>query len=156
MLAAGVADYSRFLASDDPETENILDARRELFLRVIAEHDGRSYKTSGDSLAAEFSNAVDAVRCAVAIQQESLKENETLRPEQRVLLRIGLNIGDVIEDNGSFRGDGVDVAVRFETLAVPGGICLSRSVYEQVKHRINVGIEFAGEFFFYRGLFTCT
>lgn len=145
LLAADVAEYSRLLASDDPHDEQVLEERRNLFLQLIDEHGGRCHTTAGKSLVAEFPNAVNAVRCAVAIQQGFLKENEPLPPEERVLLRIGLHIGEVTEDTGSLHGDGVEIAIRLESLAVPGGICLTRAVYEQIKHKLHIGVEFTGE-----------
>jgi TolB-like protein/Tfp pilus assembly protein PilF len=118
---------------------------RETFVGLIKEHGGRSFNTAGDSQFAQFDNAIDAIHCAVEIQQTLLSENERLPLEQRALLRIGLHIGEVREKNGRLSGDGCNIARGLEALAVPGGICLSGSVFEQIKHRGHVGVEFAGE-----------
>ena len=108
LLAADVSDYSRPQASSEPQAAEALDIRREIVQHLIAEHGGRYLSTVGNSRIAEFSNAVDAVHCAVAIQQAMLGENEPLRQDKRVLLRIGLNVGDVTEENGNLSGHGVD------------------------------------------------
>ena len=126
--------------ADDPS-----ELKRKIFLRLIAEHGGSCFALAGLDTTAEFSNAVEAIRCAVEIQQAMLVENKRLPLEERLLLRIGLHIGDVREEEGRYRGEGVDTAVGLEEFAVPGGICLSGAVYEQVKHRARVAIEFAGE-----------
>ena len=126
--------------ADDPS-----ELKRKIFLRLIAEHGGSCFALAGLDTTAEFSNAVEAIRCAVEIQQAMLVENKRLPLEERLLLRIGLHIGDVREEESRYRGEGVDTAVGLEELALPGGICLSGAVYEQVKHRARVAIEFAGE-----------
>ncbi len=129
----------------DGRAEDAAEIKREIFLHLIAEHHGRCFPSHDDATIAEFRNAVEAVRCAVEIQQAMLSENKRLPLAERVLLRIGVHIGEVTEENDQIHGDGVDTAVGLEELAVPGGICLSSAVYEQVKHRGHVGIEFAGE-----------
>lgn len=112
---------------------------------LIEEHGGRCLPRSGDSQFAQFDNAIDAIHCAVEIQQKLLSENKRLPLERRCLLRIGMHIGEVREINGRLTGDGCNIAVGLEALAVPGGICLSGSVFEQIKQRGHVGVEFAGE-----------
>jgi TolB-like protein/tetratricopeptide (TPR) repeat protein len=144
-LALDASDHNQSQASAESDAGNASEIKQEIVLRLIDKHDGRCISPVGDSTLAEFTNAVEAIHCAVEIQQAMLGENKRLPLEQRVLLRIGLHIGNVVEENGSLHGDGIDTAIGLEELAVPGGICLSSSVYEQVKHKGHVGIEFAGE-----------
>ena len=144
-MALDASDHNQSQASGEPDAGKASEIKQEIVLRLIDKHDGRCNSPVGDSTLAEFANAVEAIHCAVEIQQAMLGENKRLPLEQRVLLRIGLHIGDVVEENGNLHGDGIDTAIGLEELAVPGGICLSSSVYEQVKHKGHVGIEFAGE-----------
>jgi TolB-like protein/tetratricopeptide (TPR) repeat protein len=144
-LALDASDHNQSQASAESDAGKASEIKQEIVLRLIDKHDGRCISPVGDSTLAEFTNAVEAIHCAVEIQQAMLGENKRLPLEQRVLLRIGLHIGNVVEENGSLHGDGIDTAIGLEELAVPGGICLSSSVYEQVKHKGHVGIEFAGE-----------
>jgi TolB-like protein/tetratricopeptide (TPR) repeat protein len=144
-LALDASDHNQSQASAESDAGKASEIKQEIVLRLIDKHDGRCISPVGDSTLAEFTNAVEAIHCAVEIQQAMLGENKRLPLEQRVLLRIGLHIGNVVEENGSLLGDGIDTAIGLEELAVPGGICLSSSVYEQVKHKGHVGIEFAGE-----------
>ena len=145
ILALGTSDHSQSQTSGESQVSEAGEIKREIFLRLIAEHDGRCFYATGNNAIAEFGNAVEGVRCAVEIQQAMLSANERLPLKQRVLLRIGLDVGEIREDNGNLRGHGVDTAVGLKDLAVPGGICLSTSVFEQVKHKGHVGVEFAGE-----------
>lgn len=138
-------DRVRGQATAGSGDENAQDVGQGILLRLIEEHGGRFFRTVGISRIAEFSNAIDAVHCAVAIQQAMLSENDPLDPDERVLLRIGMSVGDVTEESGMLRGDGVDVAVGLKALAVPGGICLAASVFEHVKNKVHVGVEYAGE-----------
>jgi TolB-like protein/class 3 adenylate cyclase/Flp pilus assembly protein TadD len=144
LLAADIADASR-LSKGTEESRHALDVRREIFLRLVDEHGGRIGATTGEALVSVFPNPIDAVHCAVAIQRAVLTVNETQTPDERVLLRVGLNVGDVVETDGRLHGSGVDVAILLASFAVPGGICLANSVFEQVKHRVHVGVEFTGE-----------
>jgi TolB-like protein/tetratricopeptide (TPR) repeat protein len=144
-LALDASDHNQSQASAESDAGKASEIKQEIVLRLIDKHDGRCISPVGDSTLAEFTNAVEAIHCAVEIQQAMLGENKRLPLEQRVLLRIGLHIGNVVEENGNLLGDGIDTAIGLEELAVPGGICLSSSVYEQVKHKGHVGIEFAGE-----------
>lgn len=138
------------LAADLAEVQPSPDALQgeeafEICQRLIDEHDGRCVSTIGKSLIAEFTNAVSAVHCSVAIQQAMLAKNDPLSLDKRVLLRIGLSVGDVIEEDGNLFGIGLDTATGLRALAVPGGICLGGTVYEHAKERVQVGVEFAGE-----------
>jgi adenylate cyclase len=137
ILAADVAGYSRLMGSDEDGTLTALTAHRcELIDPAIAEHAGRIVKTTGDGLLVEFASVVDAVRCAVDVQRGMAARNHDVPQGQRLAFRIGLNLGDVIVQDGDLYGDGVNVAAHLEALAEPGGICLSASAYEQVQDKI--------------------
>jgi adenylate cyclase len=144
ILAADVVDYSRLMGEDEPRTLEALKIRRALFERLVTDFDGREFGSVGDSLMAQFPSAVNAVRCAQAIQQAVAGENESLPPERRMRLRIGINLGDVIDEDGALFGDGVNVAARLQALAAPGGILVSGSVYEQVKKKLAAPFRFVG------------
>jgi len=132
ILAADVAGYSRLMGADEEGTLAALKAiRRELGDPKIAEHRGRIVKTTGDGLLAEFASVVDAVRYAVELQHAMAERNTDVPAERRIEFRIGINLGDIIIDDGDIYGDGVNVAARLEALAEPGGICVSRVVRDQ-------------------------
>ncbi len=134
ILAADVAGYSRLMGADEEGTLERLQAlRRELSDLKIEEHHGRIVKTTGDGLLVEFGSVVDAVRCAVDMQRGMARRNEAVPAERRIELRIGINLGDIISDEGDIYGDGVNVAARLEALAEPGGISVSRVVRDQVR-----------------------
>jgi len=146
ILAADVAGYSRLMGADEEETLAQLKAhRRELIDPKIGEHRGRIVKTTGDGLLAEFASVVDAVRCAVEIQDEMSKRNADVPPERRIEFRVGINLGDIIIDESDIFGDGVNVAARLEALAEPGGICVSRMVRDQVRDKLASSFEDMGE-----------
>jgi adenylate cyclase len=147
ILAADVASYSRLMGIDEDGTLSALTAHRcELIDPAIAAHSGRIVKTTGDGLLVEFASVVDAVRCAVHIQRGMAQRNLAVPQDRRLAFRIGLNLGDVIVQNEDLYGDGVNVAARLETLAEPGGICLSASAHQQVQDKIsNVRFEDLGE-----------
>ena len=146
ILAADIVGYSRLMRADEEGTLARLKAlRAELFDPQVAGHRGRIVKTTGDGALVEFASAVDAVRCAVAVQ-DGLTRRETGTPEDAAMtLRIGINLGDIIIEDGDIYGDGVNLAARLEGLAEPGGICLSANVHEQVRHRLNLAFEDLGE-----------
>jgi adenylate cyclase len=126
ILAVDVAGYSRLMGEDEEGTLAALRAvRRELCDPKIAEHRGRIVKTTGDGLLAEFASVVDAVRCAVEVQREMVARNASEPAERRIEFRMGINLGDIIIEDGDIFGDGVNIAARLEALAEPGGICLS-------------------------------
>src|SRR6516225_401476 len=146
ILAADVAGYSRLMGADEEGTLERLKAhRRQLIDPKIAEHRGRIVKTTGDGLLAEFPSVVDAVRCAAEVQRGMLDREPALPDEQRIRLRIGINLGDVIADGDDIFGDGVNVAARLEALAEPGGICVSGTVYEQIRDKLAYPFEDLGE-----------
>ena len=146
IMAADVAGYSRLMGADEEGTLAALKAiRRELGDPGIAEHRGRIVKTTGDGLLVEFASVVDAVRCAVAMQQGMAERNAGVPPERRIEFRIGINLGDIIGDDDDIYGDGVNVAARLEALADPGGICVSRVVHDQVQDKLDLAFEDQGE-----------
>ena len=142
ILAADVAGYSRLMGADEEGTlERLKALRRELLDPKIAEHHGRIVKTTGDGLLVEFASIVDAVRCAVEVQTGMVERNAGLPPERRIEFRIGIHLGDVVEESdGDLMGDGVNVAARLEGIAKPGAICLSEDAYRQVKGRLDLAV----------------
>lgn len=146
IFAGDIAGYSRLMGSDEEGTLRQLKAhRKELVNPKITEHHGRIVKTTGDGMLVEFVSVVDAVRCAVDIQRGMAERNTEVPPEKRIQFRIGINVGDIISDDNDIYGDGVNVAARLEALAEPGGICVSRSVHDQVRDKLSFGFEDMGE-----------
>ena len=146
ILAADVVGYSRLMGKNEEGTLFALKAvRREVTDPKIDEHRGRIVKTTGDGLLVEFASIVDAVRCAVAIQREMKCRHELTPAEDPIVLRIGINLGDIIIDEADIFGDGVNVAARLEALADPGGICVSRIVRDQVRDKLGFGFEDLGQ-----------
>ena len=143
--SADVAGYSRLMGDDEEGTVRTLTRYRAVMSDLIGQHRGRVVDSPGDNLLAEFSSVVDALRCAWDVQQELVNRNAELPENRRMLFRIGINLGDVIEEKGELYGDGVNVAARLESLAEPGGIHLSGAVYDQVKHKLPFQFEFTGE-----------
>src|SRR5216683_445530 len=137
ILAADVAGYSRLMGVDEGGTLQELRAiRAELFDPTIAAHNGRIVKTTGDGLLVEFSSVVDALRCATEVQAHMAERNSTLPTDKRIEFRIGINVGDVVVEDGDIFGDAVNVAVRLEGLAEPGGICTSARVREDAAGKL--------------------
>jgi adenylate cyclase len=146
VLAADVAGYSRLMGADEEGTHASLKAyRRELFDPKIAEYRGRIVKTTGDGALVEFASVIDALRCAIDIQQIVTERNASSPEKGRLEFRIGINVGDIIIDEGDIYGDGVNIAARVEALAEPGGICLSSSVYEHVRNKVDAKFVDLGE-----------
>jgi adenylate cyclase len=146
ILAADVAGYSRLMGADEEGTlERLKALRRELVDPKIAEHHGRIVKTTGDGVLVEFASVVDAVRCAVEVQQAMPERNTDVAPDHRIELRIGINLGDVIVEGDDLYGGGVNVAARLEALAEPGGICVSRVVRDQVRDKLDFAFQDLGE-----------
>src|ERR1700720_4288783 len=146
ILAADVAGYSRLMGADEEGTHQRLQAlRRELLDPKIAEHHGRIVKTTGDGLLAEFPSVVDAVRCAVEVQQAMPERNAGVAADNRIELRIGINLGDVIVEGDDLYGDGVNIAARIEALADAGGVFVSNTVHDQVRDRLPFVFEDLGE-----------
>ena len=144
ILAADVFGYSRLSAENEEETLRTLKAHRAVIDRLIVRHEGRIFNTAGDSVLAEFSSAVEAVRCAIAIQEELRVRNAEIPENRRMDFRIGINVGDVLVDGNNLYGDGVNIAARLEGIAVPGSTCISGSVFALVKNKLSYGFEDIG------------
>src|ERR1700726_3244392 len=146
ILAADVAGYSRLMGADEEGTLARLKAhRRELIDPEIGEHKGRIVKTTGDGMLVEFASVVDAVRCAVAVQQAMPERDTDVDVDNRIELRIGINLGDVIVEGEDLYGDGVNIAARIEALADPGGVFVSNTVHDHVRDRLPFDFEDLGE-----------
>ena len=146
ILAADVAGYSRLMGLDEEGTLAALKSfRRELVDPKVAEHQGRVVKTTGDGILVEFASVIDAVRCALDLQRAVAERNAGIPDERRIEFRIGINLGDVMLDEGDIYGDGVNIAARLEALAEPGAICLSDNVYQQIKGKLALDITDMGE-----------
>jgi len=144
ILAADVFGYSRLSAENEEETLRTLKAHRAVIDRLIVRHEGRIFNTAGDSVLAEFSSAVEAVRCAIAMQEELRVRNSEIPENRRMDFRIGINVGDVLVDGENLYGDGVNIAARLESIAVPGSTCISGSVFALVKNKLSYGFEDIG------------
>jgi adenylate cyclase len=146
ILAADVVGYSRLIGADEGGTLQELKAMRaDLFDPAIAAHSGRLVKTTGDGLLVEFSSVVDALRCATQLQERLAEYNASLPADKRIEFRMGIHQGDVVVEDGDLFGDGVNVAVRLEGLAVPGGICVSARVQEDAVGKVDLAFEDLGE-----------
>ncbi len=145
ILCADVHGYSRLMGEDEEATLVTLTAHRKIIDRLIEQHHGRFVNSAGDSVLAEFASVVQAVNCAVDIQTALKAENAKLPPERRMEFRIGVNLGDVMVEGDQIYGDGINVAARLESLADPGGICISGTVHEQVRDKLALGYEDNGE-----------
>ena len=146
ILAADVAGYSRLMGADEEDTHERLRAHlRELVDSKIKEHHGRAVKNTGDGMLVEFSSVVDAVRCAMEVQRGMIDREPDVPEERRIRFRVGINLGDVIAEEHDIFGDGVNVPARLETLAEPGGICVSRVVRDQVRDRLDYAFEDLGD-----------
>lgn len=145
ILSADVKGYSRLMGEDEVATVRTITAYRELVTILIQKHHGRVVDSPGDNILADFVSAVDAVQCAVDIQKEITDRNTELSEERKMEFRIGVNLGDVIEDGARIYGDGVNIAARVESLADAGGICISGTTYDQVKNKLDFGYEYLGE-----------
>src|SRR6516225_8398434 len=138
ILHADVAGFSRLMGEDEAGTHRALSELRRAVDPLIVAHGGRVVGTAGDSLLADFSSVVDAVNCAVEMQRAAREINDPVPPERRLELRIGVNLGDVIVDGDDIFGDGVNIAARLEALAQPGTVCISHTVYEQVRNKLDL------------------
>jgi TolB-like protein/class 3 adenylate cyclase/tetratricopeptide (TPR) repeat protein len=136
ILAADVAGYSRLMGLDEVGTARTLREHRDVTDVLVAKHGGRIVKTTGDGLLLEFPSVVDAVECAVAVQAVMAERNEGVPQDRRMLFRIGINLGDILIEGDDILGDGVNVAARLESIAEPGGICISSSAYDQVRGKV--------------------
>jgi len=145
ILSADVEGYSLLMADDEAGTVEKLKAYRESMNVLIQSHSGRVVDAVGDNLLAEFSSAVEAVECAVEMQADLKEKNDILPEDRRLEFRIGINIGDVIQDGDRIYGGGVNVAARIEGLAEPGGICISRNAYDHIKDKLKLGYDYLGQ-----------
>lgn len=145
ILSADVKGYSRLMGEDDEATVRTLTSRRVLMTTLIQQHRGRVVDSPGDNLLAEFASVVDAVRCAVELQNELKTQNAELPLSRQMAFRMGINLGDVLTEGGRLYGDGVNIAARLEGLAEAGGICLSGIAYDQVKNKLPFSYEYLGE-----------
>lgn len=145
ILAADVAGYSRLMEEDEAGTLAVLNARRrEILTPSVAQYHGRVVKLMGDGVLVEFGSAVDAVECAIELQKRFAEANQNLPESRGIVLRIGINLGDVIIDGSDLYGGGVNVAARLEGLAEPGGICVSSSVHDQVRRKLQCDFDDLG------------
>src|SRR5215831_5534052 len=138
ILHADVVGFSRLMGEDEAGTHRALGELRSAVDPLIASHGGRIVGTAGDSLLADFSSVVDALNCAVEIQLAARAINDPTPPDRRLELRIGVNLGDVIVDGGDIFGDGVNIAARLQALAQPGTVCISHTVYEHVRNKLDL------------------
>jgi adenylate cyclase len=145
ILSADVQGYSRLMDNDEEATIRTLTDYREAIRNLTQQYRGRVVDTTGDNLLAEFASAVDAVNCAVEIQRELAERNAELPYERKMEFRIGVNVGDVVEEKDRIYGDGVNIAARVEGLAEAGGICISGRVYDQVENKLDLEFEYLGE-----------
>ncbi len=145
IFCADAVEYSRLMESDEAATLESLTEHKTIIADLVTQHRGRVVDAPGDNLLAEFASAVDAVNCAVKIQNEIRKQNEHLPGDQQMRFRIGINLDDVIEKEERLYGDGVNIAARIEALAPAGGICISGSIFDQVAHRLPFGYDYLGE-----------
>jgi len=145
ILCADVHGYSRLMGEDEEATLRTLTSHRKLIDSQIEQHHGRFVNSAGDSVLAEFASVVEAVNCAVAIQTELKAQNANLPPARRMEFRIGVNLGDVMVEGEQIYGEGVNVAARLESLAEPGGICISRTVHENIRNKLPLNFEDLGE-----------
>jgi TolB-like protein/Flp pilus assembly protein TadD len=145
ILSADVKGYSRLMGEDEVGTIQTLNAYKEVMSDLIQHHHGRVVNAPGDNVLAEFGSVVDAVECAVKIQEELKTRNEDLPENRRMEFRIGVNLGDVIEDGVQILGDGVNIAARLESLSDGGGICISGTAFDHVENKLGLGYEYLGE-----------
>jgi adenylate cyclase len=145
ILSADVVGYSRLMGDDESATVKTLEHYKAIMSDLIRQHRGRVVDSPGDNLLAEFTSVVDAVQCAVATQKEFQAQNADLPEHRRMQFRIGINLGDVIEEDGRIYGDGVNIAARLESLADPGGVCISKTAFDQIETKLPLGYQYIGE-----------
>ena len=145
ILSADVTEYGRLMREDETETIRTLTAYREVMTTLIKQHHGRVVDAVGDNLLSEFASVVDAVQGAIAIQKELKSQNAQVPDNRKMLFRIGINLGDLVVEGDRIYGDGVNIAARLEGLAEPGGICISRTAYDQIEDKLPLGYEYLGE-----------
>jgi adenylate cyclase len=145
VFGADAAGYSRLMGDDETATLKALEAYKQVMFSLIKQHRGRVIDSPGDNLLAEFASVVDAVQCSVAAQNELKARNAELPENRRMVFRIGVNLGDVIEEESRIYGDGVNIAARLEALAEPGGMCISKTAFDHIESKLPLGYQFLGE-----------
>ncbi|MCJ7782326.1 MAG: adenylate/guanylate cyclase domain-containing protein, partial [Desulfobacterales bacterium] len=145
ILSADVKGYSRLIAKDEAGTLQALNTYKEAMAGLIQHHHGRVVDAPGDNVLAEFASVVDAVQCAVEIQKELRARNDKLPVHRKMEFRIGINLGDVVEEEEKIFGDGVNIAARMQSFADRGGICISGTVYEHIKNKMTFRYEYLGK-----------
>jgi len=145
ILSADVEGYSRLMDDDEAATVRTLTSYRTAIADHVQQFSGRVVDSPGDNILAEFTSVVDAVNCAVEIQRELAERNAELPDERKMQFRVGVNLGDVIDEEDRIYGDGVNIAARIESLSNAGGICISHSAYDQIKNKLKFGYEYLGE-----------
>lgn len=148
ILSADVAEFSRLMGEDEEKTLKTFRGHKQVFESLVAMHRGRIFNTAGDAILAEFASAVEAVRAATDIQAALSTRNDQLPPSRQVRFRIGINLGDVMVHGEDLLGDGVNVAARLQTAAQPGGICISGSVFDQIRNKLSLSFQSLGEMHF--------
>ena len=145
IVSADVAEFSRLMSEDEEQTLRTFRGHKKIFESLVLTHHGRVFNTAGDAILAEFSSAVEAVRCATDVQSALRTRNDQLPPTRQVRFRIGINLGDVMIQGQDLMGDGVNVAARLQTAAEPGGICISGSVHDQIRNKLSLSFHSLGE-----------
>ena len=145
ILSADVEGYSRLMGNDEASTIHTLTAYKEAMTAHIKQHRGRVVDAPGDNLLAEFASVVDAVQCAVEIQRELAERNKELPKERKMVFRIGVNLGDVVEEKDRIYGDGVNIAARLESICEGGGVCISGTAFEHVENKLDLEYENLGD-----------
>src|SRR5499427_5862207 len=145
VLCADVQGYARLMEADEQGTLGMLRRHRTAIAGLVERHDGRIVNTWGDAVIAEFASVVEAVQCAVEIQQEISNQDPDSPNAQRMRFRIGINLGDVMVEGSDIYGDGVNIASRLQELAEPGGVVISGSVYDQVRNKLSLGFDYLGQ-----------
>jgi adenylate cyclase len=145
ILSADVAGYSRLMQDDEAATVETLESYKQIISDLVKQHRGRVVDSPGDNLLAEFASVVDAVQCAVATQEELQARNADLPENRKMQFRIGVNLGEVIEEESRIYGDGVNIAARLESLADPGGIFISKTAFDQIETKLPFGYAYLGE-----------
>jgi len=145
ILAADVAGYSRLMGADEEGTlAHLKSFRKTLIDPKIVEHRGHIVKTTGDGMLVEFASAVDAARCAIEIQRRMAEQNADAAQDNRIKLRVGIHVGDIIIDDDDIFGDGVNIAARLESIAEPGGVCISDDAHRQIRGKVDIPFEDMG------------
>ena len=145
ILSADVAGYSRLMGDDEVATVSTLKSYREIITEKVQAFNGRVVDSPGDNILSEFRSIVDAVKCAVAIQEGLRAENDQLPKNRQMNFRIGVNLGDVIQDGDRIYGDGVNIAARIEGLADPGDVAISGTAFDNIRNKLDCGYQFSGE-----------